>query len=56
MRFADRHGIRPEDVPEINVECEKETKEPEYRKRRKAESPFHCEKRMAIDLSSLDER
>lgn len=42
MRFADRHGIRPEDVPEINVECEKETKEPEYRKRRKAESPFHC--------------
>lgn len=56
MRFADRHGIRPEDVPEINVECEKETKEPEYRKRRKAESPFHCEKRVAIDLSSLDER
>lgn len=56
MRFADRHGIRPEDVPEINVECEKETKEPEYRKRRKAESPFHYEKRMAIDLSSLDER
>ena len=55
-RFADRHGIRPEDVPEIKVECEKETKEPEYKKRRKAESPFHCEKRMAIDLSSLDER
>lgn len=55
-RFAERHGIRPEDVPEIKVECEKETKEPEYRKRRKAESPFHCEKRMAIDLSSLDER
>lgn len=55
-RFAERHGIRPEDVPEIKVECEKETKEPEYRKRRKAESPFHCEKRIAIDLSSLDER
>lgn len=56
MRFADRHGIRPEDVPEIKVECEKETSEPEYRKRRKAESPLHCEKKVTIDLSSLDER
>ncbi|WP_456101004.1 integrase catalytic domain-containing protein [Phocaeicola plebeius] len=56
IKFADRHGIRPEDVPEIKVECEKETSEPEYRKRRKAESPLHCEKKVTIDLSSLDER
>jgi hypothetical protein len=51
--FAARHGIRPEDVPNIPVYCEKSTTEPGDKKRKKkAESPFLTEGK--IDLSRFD--
>ena len=51
--FAVRHGIRPADVPDVPVYCEKNTTEPEDKKRKKkAESPFLTEEK--IDLSRFD--
>lgn len=51
--FASRHGIRPQDVPNIPVYCEKNTIEPEdKKKKKKAESPFLTEE--TIDLSRFD--
>lgn len=52
--FAARHGIRPEDVPNIPVYCEKNTTEPEDKKRKKkAESPLLTEKK--VDLSRFND-
>lgn len=53
--FAERHGIRPKDVPEIPVYCEKNSIEPEAedkKKKKKAESPFLTDE--TIDLSRFD--
>lgn len=52
--FADRHGIRPTDVPNIPVYCEKNAAEPEdEKKKKKVKSPFLTEKE-TIDLSRFD--
>ena len=51
--FASRHGIRPQDVSKISVYCEKNSIEPEdKKKKKKAESPFLTEE--TIDLSRFD--
>ena len=51
--FAERHGIRPQDMPEIPVYCEKNSIEPEDKKKnKKAESPFLTDE--TIDLSRFD--
>jgi hypothetical protein len=51
--FAERHGIRPQDVSEISVYCEKNSIEPEDKKKnKKAESPFLTDE--TIDLSRFD--
>ena len=51
--FAERHGIRPQDAPEIPVYCEKNAIEPEDKnKNKKAESPFLTDE--TIDLSRFD--
>lgn len=51
--FAERHGIRPQDVPNIPVYCEKNSIEPEDKaKKKKAESPFLT--KGTIDLSRFD--
>lgn len=51
--FAERHGIRPQDMPEIPVYCEKNSLEPEDKKKnKKAESPFLTDE--TIDLSRFD--
>ena len=51
--FAERHGIRPQDVPNVSVYCEKNSIEPEdKKKKKKAESPFLTDE--TIDLSRFD--
>ena len=51
--FAERHGIRPEDVPNIAVYCDKNVSEPEDKKKKKrVESPFLTDE--TVDLSRFD--